>query len=153
MSKLDAQLLEAEEMLAVKLTTAQRVEDTRGLANELDAWSKEWAAVQPEIRALRQTSERPASAQRNSALLPNLARLVEFIDWNHDYHRSLEGKITALRQATEQDHAVVGKLVDDLLEDSKKMLMLPAAHWERCFQNWCATCAATKQRGRLGDPG
>ncbi len=126
-AKLDAQLLEAEEMLAVKLITAQRVEDTRGLANELDAWSKEWAAVQPEMRALRQTSERPASAQKHPALLPNLARLVEFMDWNHDYLRSLEGRITALRQATEQDHAVVGKLVDDLLEDSKKMLMLPVA--------------------------
>lgn len=126
-AKLDAQLLETEEMLAVKLTTAQRAEDVRGLANELDAWSKEWAAVQPEIRALRQTFERPASSQRNPPVPPGLARLVEFTDWNRDYLRSLEGKIAALRQATERDHAVVGKLVDDLLEDSKKMLMLPVA--------------------------
>jgi two-component system, chemotaxis family, sensor kinase CheA len=126
-AKLDAQLLEAEEMLAVKLTTAQRAQDVRGLANELDAWSKEWAIVQPEIRALRQTIERPASAQKNPPRLPGLAKLIEFTDWNRDYLRSLESKITALRQATEQDHAVVGRLVDDLLEDSKKMLMLPVA--------------------------
>ncbi|HEX4120751.1 MAG TPA: response regulator [Verrucomicrobiae bacterium] len=126
-AKLDAQLLEAEEMLAVKLTAAQRAGDVRGLANELEVWNKEWAAVQPEIRALRQSSDRPASPQRNLPRSPALARVIEFLDWNHDYLRSLEGKITTLRQTTEQDHAAVGKLVDDLLEDSKKMLMLPVA--------------------------
>jgi two-component system chemotaxis sensor kinase CheA len=126
-AKLDAQLLEAEEMLAVKLTTAQRAADARGLAGELDKWSKEWAAVQPELRALRQKSERSASSPAAAPPLPGLARLIEFVDWNHDYIRSLDGKITALRQTTAQDHAVTGKLVDDLLEDSKKMLMLPVS--------------------------
>jgi two-component system chemotaxis sensor kinase CheA len=126
-AKLDAQLLEAEEMLAVKLTTAQRAEDVRGLVNDMDAWTKEWAAVQPDIRALRQTFERTVSVQRNPPVPTGLTRLIEFTDWNRDYLRSLEGKITALRHATEQDHKIVGKLVDDLLEDSKKMLMLPVA--------------------------
>lgn len=126
-AKLDAQLLEVEEMLAVKMTTRQRAADLRELTHELDSWNKEWAAVQPAIRALRQTSERPASGLRAAPLPPGFARLVEFADWNHDYLRSLEGKITALRRTAEQDHMVVGKLVDDLLEDSKRMLMLPVA--------------------------
>ena len=61
--KLDAQLLQAEEMLVAKLTTSQRAADLRGLARQLEEWNKEWAAVQPEMRTLRQTSERPASSQ------------------------------------------------------------------------------------------
>ncbi len=126
-AKLDAQLLEAEEMLAVKLTTGQRAADLRELAHELNAWSKEWAAVQPEMRLLRPTSERPLSGHKASLPTLGLTRLVEFVDWNHNYMRSLESKVTALRQTAEQDHMVVGKLVDDLLEDSKKMLMLPVA--------------------------
>jgi two-component system chemotaxis sensor kinase CheA len=126
-AKLDAQLLEAEEMLVAKLTASQRAADLRELARQLEDWSQEWTAVQPEMRALRQTSERPASNQRTIPQTAGLARLVEFVDWNHDYHRSIESKVTALRRTAEQDCMVVGKLVDDLLENSKKMLMLPLA--------------------------
>jgi hypothetical protein len=56
-----------------------------------------------------------------------LTRLLEFFEWNHDYLRSLESKTTALCRTAEQDRLVVGKLVDDLLEESKKLLMLPLA--------------------------
>jgi len=126
-AKLDAQLLEAEEMLVAKLTTRQRVADLRELARQLEEWGKKWAAVQPAMRTLRQTSERTAPNQRTAPQQPGLTRLVEFVDWNHDYLRSLESKVTTFRQTAEQDHKTVGKLVDDLLEDSKKMLMLPFA--------------------------
>ncbi|MBI3853099.1 MAG: response regulator [Verrucomicrobia bacterium] len=125
-AKLDTQLLEAEEMLAAKLTTGQRASDLRELVDRLEEWKKEWATVQPEVRTLRQTFERPASAR--AATPPSgLTKLVEFLDWNHDHLRSLENKVTALRRTAESDHLVVGKLVDDLLEDSKKLLMLPFA--------------------------
>jgi two-component system chemotaxis sensor kinase CheA len=126
-AKLDAQLLEAEEMLAVKLTTGQRAADLRELSHELNAWNKEWAVVQPEMRGLRQISERPVSGETASAPAVGLTRLLEFVDWNHDHLHSLESKVTALRQTAEQDHSAVGKLVDDLLADSKKMLMLPVS--------------------------
>jgi two-component system, chemotaxis family, sensor kinase CheA len=126
-AKLDAQLLEAEEMLVAKLTTSQRAADLRELSRQMEHWNQEWAAVQPEVRALRQSSERSAAGQKTAPQLPGLARLFEFVDWNHDYFRSLESKVTTLRRTAEQDQMVVGKLVDDLLEDSKKMLMLPLA--------------------------
>src|SRR5262249_43152139 len=45
--------------------------------------------------------------------------------WSHDYLRGLESRIAALSHTTQQDHLTIGKLVDDLLEDSKKLLMLP----------------------------
>src|SRR5438876_984729 len=62
-AKLDTHLLEAEEMFAAKLTTGQRAADLRELAERFERWNKEWAKVQPEVRALRQTFERPASVQ------------------------------------------------------------------------------------------
>jgi two-component system chemotaxis sensor kinase CheA len=125
-AKLDMQLLEAEEMLAAKLTTAQRASDLRVLLELLEEWKKEWVTVQPELRALRQTFERPGLVQ-TAARAPGLTRLVEFFDWNYDYFRLLEGKVATLKRTAEKDHLVVGRLVDDLLEDSKKLLMLPLA--------------------------
>ncbi|EDY15982.1 CheA signal transduction histidine kinase [Chthoniobacter flavus Ellin428] len=121
-AKLDARLLEAEEMLMAKLAVSQRAADLRELVVRLETWTKEWAAVQPEVRTVRQALERPTG---DSTGLTGARRLLEFVEWNHDYLRTLESKVTALWKATEQDRSMVGKLVDDLLEDSKKMLMLP----------------------------
>jgi two-component system chemotaxis sensor kinase CheA len=122
-SSLDARLLEAEEMLAAKLAVEQRAADLGALSGRLELWRKEWARVQPRTRALRQ----PLDRRRDAATSPDLRGLAEFLDWNHDYLRTLEGKVTALRRAAEQDRLLIGKLVDDLLENSKKLLMLPLA--------------------------
>jgi len=119
-AKLDARLVEAEEMLTAKLTAGQRVEDLRELARPLEAWRNEWAAVEPDARALRQAMDRPAPSQ-------GLARLLEFFEGNLDRLKSLESSVAALTRTAEQDRLVIGKLVDDLLEDSKKLLLLPFA--------------------------
>ncbi|MGC3990731.1 MAG: hypothetical protein QM796_13830 [Chthoniobacteraceae bacterium] len=119
-AKLDARLLEAEEMLVAKLTARQRAADLRELAGSFDGWAKRWATLQPEIRLLRHRMERA-----ELEVPPALASMLEFVDWNEDYLRSLQGRAAALSRTAEQDRQVVEKLVDDLLEDSKKLLMLP----------------------------
>jgi len=119
-AKLDERLLEAEEMLTAKLAAGQRASDFAALAGEFEEWRKEWVKVQPEVRTLRPDAEQLTAA-------PELARLVDFFDWSHDYLRSLENKVATLRRTAEQDHLVVSKLVDDLLVESKKLLMLPLA--------------------------
>lgn len=132
-AKLDARLLEAEEMLAAKLVTGQRSADLSELVDRLEEWQKEWLKVQPEARALRQSLERLApspGATSNGAL----KALVEFSDWNLDYFRSLESKVATLNRTAAQDKLFVGKLVDDLLEDSKKLLMLPLSTLGGFFQ-------------------
>jgi two-component system chemotaxis sensor kinase CheA len=126
-AKLDARLVEAEEMLTAKLTTGQRAEDLRELAHRFEAWRNEWAAVEPEARALRQAIDRPAPGRADHPPSPGVARLLEFLDWNLDHLKSLESKVAALTRTAQQDRHVIGKLVDDLLEDSKKLLLLPFA--------------------------
>jgi two-component system, chemotaxis family, sensor kinase CheA len=98
-SSLDARLLEAEEMLAAKLAAEQRATDLGALVSGFTQWRKEWARVQPRTRMLRRSMERPGDT----------------------------GKVAALRRTAGQDCLLVGKLVDDLLENSKKLLMLPLA--------------------------
>src|SRR6266404_5293299 len=128
-AKLDARLLEAEEMLAAKLATTQRASDLRQLVDRLGEWSK----IQPQARALRQSLERPALLP-GAASNASLKALVEFSEWNHDYFRSLESKVATLSRTAAQDNLLIGKLVDDLLEDSKKLLMLPLSTLSGFFQ-------------------
>lgn len=124
-SKLDARLLEAEEMLTVKLSTDQRAEDVRELVKRLDAWRREWTAVEPEARALRQAISRPSTTADHAP--PCVARLLAFFDHNLNHLDSFTAHVTALSRAADHDRQVTGKLVDDLLEDSKKLLLLPFA--------------------------
>ncbi len=125
-AKLDARLLEAEEMLTAKLATGQRAKDVRELATRCDAWRKAWTAVEPDVRALRQAIDRPPG-RAGLPSTPGMARLLEFLAWNLDHLNALEGRVAALGRTADQDCQVIGKLVDDLLEDSKKLLLLPFA--------------------------
>ena len=120
-STLDARLLQAEEMLAAKLVAAQRASDLASVAAQFEPWHKAWAKAQPQARMLRRTVEQSANGDR----APALAGLVEFLEWNQDCVRALESRVQSLRRAAEQDQLAVAKLVDDLLESSKKLVMLP----------------------------
>jgi two-component system chemotaxis sensor kinase CheA len=121
-TKLDARLLEAEEMLAAKLVTGQRESELRALLESMTDWRKAWAKVQPAIRVLRQSTRVPVSAPASSS---ELGELIEFFDSSHNHFQSLESRLATLTRTAAQDSLFVGKLVDDLLEDSKKLLMLP----------------------------
>jgi len=122
--KLEARLLEAEEMLTAKLIAAQRVTDLRELCGGFAAWHKAWSAVEPQVRGLRRTYA--AGAQPGPAGA-ELGALLDFLDWNVQCIQSVESRTLALDHAVRQDRYAVGKLVDDLLEDSKKLLLLPFA--------------------------
>jgi two-component system chemotaxis sensor kinase CheA len=115
-AKLEARLLEAEEMLTAKLISTQRVADLQGLCSGLAAWRKAWNSFEPQVQGLR----------RESAVAgEGLARMLEFLDWNSEAVKDVETRALALDRTVRQDRYVVGKLVDDLLEESKKLLLLP----------------------------
>jgi two-component system chemotaxis sensor kinase CheA len=108
---LDERLLEAEEMLGAKIAAAQRTTELDDLADVFEEWRKTWARVQPDARALRREN----------------GPVAEFLEWNHEWLRALEGRVGNLRRAAAHDRFTVDRLVDDLLENSKKLLMLPFA--------------------------
>jgi two-component system chemotaxis sensor kinase CheA len=126
-AKLDARLLDAEEMLTAKLATGQRADDVRELAARFDVWRKAWTAVEPDARALRRAIELRTPDRDRHPAAPGLTRVLEFLEWNLDHVNALAGRVDALTRAAVQDRQVIGKLVDDLLEDSKKLLLLPFA--------------------------
>jgi two-component system chemotaxis sensor kinase CheA len=118
-SSLDTQLLEAEEMVGVKIGAHERAVELGALVGRFEAWRKEWSRIQPRARNLRRAGDSPI------APTVEIREVVSFLEWNQDYLRALEDNVTALRRTADQQRLLVGKLVDDLLENSKKLLMLP----------------------------
>lgn len=108
--RLDSILLQAEEMLATKLLMQQRRQELAALQAMTAAMHKAWSDFNPGQRALQAAEQAP---------------MRELLDQNTVFIKSLNHQLNAVAKATEQDQRMVGRMVDDLLEDMKKALMLP----------------------------
>ncbi len=124
-TKLDAVLLQAEQLISTKLMSGQRAIDLRQTVSIIGSWRKKWAKIYPEVRKIRQlieTKEKPPL--QNLSNLP-LSKFVEFFDWNYTFIDSLEDRLVTLAKSAEHDHRSFVGILDNLLEDTKKILMLP----------------------------
>ncbi len=122
-AKLDTLLHETEEMLSIKLTTAQRAADMRRLVNRFDLWHKEWGRLSTDLRRVQQFVE--TSPADSHPITPSVQKLADFLNWNQVYFEDLSNRLTALTQVVEQDRHDTGALINNLLNDAKKSLMLP----------------------------
>ena len=113
-TKLDTLLLQTEELLMIKLTAAQRTAELRDAEALLEQWGKEWRKIVPELRRARQETKQGQAA-----------RLLDFLEEGHAVFQSLDGMMRSLTRAAERDGRDVGGKVDGLLENTKKLLMLP----------------------------
>jgi two-component system chemotaxis sensor kinase CheA len=123
--KLDAQLLQVEEMLIAKSLMAEHATELRELSGRFDQWRKRWSRVSSSALGLRQSLELKGDSGFGPATAAISSALVEFLDWNSDYVRSLENKVLSISSQAERDRYNIAKQVDDLLDESKKLLMLP----------------------------
>ena len=124
-AKLDALLLQAEELLAAKLAAHQRVTGLRQLQSRPAEWKKKWTKLQGEVRTLQQTLSRKENGSGQALPKGSLVRITEFLDWNREFIESLDIEFADLATASAQDQRSVGAMVDNLLDDMKKIVMLP----------------------------
>jgi two-component system chemotaxis sensor kinase CheA len=128
--KLAAQLLGAEELLSAKLTAGQRVAEVRMVAEWVADWRKAWAGLEGDVRRLRQPADGGDSVQGAH----DLQRLLDFHDWSGDVVRAMEGRVADMARAVRHDRDMVAKLVDDLLDSTKQLLLLPFGSITATFQ-------------------
>lgn len=111
-AKLDAILLQTEEMLAAKLLAQQRYLELREINELAAAWEKDWAGLKEHYPDFyRMAVEQPRAMellQRNSACIETLLE-----------------RLDRLTNAIAQDQRVFGRMVDELLGSMKEALMLP----------------------------
>lgn len=117
---LDRLLRSAEEMLALKHSGQERSRQFGDVEQEFAAWQKRWTSVQVPLRRLRRATRGPDFESSTSA-----AKVVEFVDWSLGYMRALESRIESLVRTAAHDRYAVDRRVDDLLLQSKNLLMAP----------------------------
>ena len=54
-----------------------------------------------------------------------MARVLDFLDWNNDFIKALETRFTVEVKSAERDGRALGGMINNLLDDMKKVLMFP----------------------------
>lgn len=124
-AKLDSLLRQAEELILAKLTAAQRVAELRRISSELAARRKAREKIRPHVLGIQAMFETEVKDGRHGKTGLNVAKLLEFVDQDSTALGSLENAFTMMAASAEQDTRALAKMVDNLLEDAKKVLMLP----------------------------
>lgn len=127
---LDRVLLAAEELLTIKQASVERADELHRIERHFEEWGKQWLGVQVPLRKLRGLAARlPDTPDATPRGAPGgaPAQVLEFVDWTFGYIKSLEGRLRAVAKAAARDQHVIGKQVDELLDESKSLLMMPFA--------------------------
>jgi two-component system chemotaxis sensor kinase CheA len=122
--KLDAVLLQAEELLSVKLGATQQVTRLRQCRTQPAEWKKRWMQLRPDMRSIRHALE---NKQNGAGEGFHWRRVVEFLEWSESCIDALDSGLMEVTKAADHDQRAVGSMVDTLLDDMKKVVMQPFA--------------------------
>jgi two-component system chemotaxis sensor kinase CheA len=131
--RLASQLLSAEEMLVAKLAAGQRASEMRMFSDWLAHWRRTWSSVEPDARRLREGLAAGATPDAAMQAL-QLSRVLDFCDWSGDNVRVVEGRAGDVYRAVQADRDEIAKRVDDLLDSTKQLLLLPFGTITGTFQ-------------------
>jgi two-component system, chemotaxis family, sensor kinase CheA len=110
--KLDSIFLQSEEMLVAKQIAQQRRLELQTVQAMVAAWDKDW-------------SGKVARHPDFYSALVKQPPWLELVEQNAAFIKALSYQLGAMGKAADLDQRMLGKMVDDLLEDMKKVLMLP----------------------------
>lgn len=122
--KVERTLYATEELLAMKSALGQRIAELREAAALLERSHREWTSVQEAARRDLSPANAPSesgSAGRAEAALP------QRIERSREMERTAEEKLRILIRGLSHDRHAFTKTVDSLLDETKKLLLLPFA--------------------------
>lgn len=130
--KLDALLRQAEELIPAKATADQRVTELREISKAIIPLETEWRKIRPHARALpslvggeHRSNGRSPSANGHAATRSRIMKVSVFLERNEIALNSVKQKVAALTKHLEYDRRALDRRVDDLVEDVKRVSMLP----------------------------
>lgn len=124
-TKLDAILLQAEELISIELAGEQRISELGDILTLFGPWRKEWEKAGARARIAGRSPDKQEHETGPSRTESGVAGLLASFD--RSYTRLLEAEIRleGLRKALHSDLRTTGLLVDRLLEGTKSVLLLP----------------------------
>lgn len=125
--KLDDVMRQVEELLLPCLSVGHRAEELGYASTTLAAWKKQRLQVQPILRVVDRELTQNVGENNGSIGEHELPKLLKYLDAEQMQMKVLEGQLTRLQRAAEQDQRLLTSLTDCLRQDIKEMQLLPFA--------------------------
>ena len=119
-AKLDALLLEAEELLAVKQSARDVAGRLAVVRERFNSWKRAWGRLGPALGLAEQAAAASGPADRAA-----IRALVGFAHWNCEFMGGLAAEVSGVAALARQHHHGASVAVDGLIEETKKVLMRP----------------------------
>lgn len=127
-TKLDAILSQAEELLSIKALVRQHSVNSLELKDSLDPWSRQWLRIYPDIKSMRALLERSIHDPAQRAQVSyRWKKIMDFLESTYAFHQTLEGQCSSLNSLTEGTQRTTSNLVDSLLSETKRLLLMPCS--------------------------
>lgn len=125
--KLQAVLLQTEEMLSAKAMATQRARDMEEISSTFDSWKKEWGKALPIVRNLKSEKTRflPLGQLEKRRDDRKRTELNDFLEMNRIFIKSLEERINFEARRAKRDAHSLDDMINNLLEDMKHVMMVP----------------------------
>lgn len=112
--KLDSLLLKAEELIFLKQIAYRYLSSARELAEALTL-PRRFSDMKDELDLLKKVSEQTG----------NYARIIDYIDYISALRENCVTELSELIQAMEQGNREMESMIDDLIDDTKTLTLLP----------------------------
>jgi two-component system chemotaxis sensor kinase CheA len=126
-AKLDLFMQKAEEMLSVKAMARQQRFSCQSLQSKMEDCVKKWYKVAPDIKAARQLMDKLKATSHSPAEQIIWRKMMDVLDWNNEFMELLNDDVKALSKTAHDYSHVTSTTVDVLLDETKRLLMMPCA--------------------------
>ena len=123
--KLDNVLRQSQEMLIARLAMRQRSAEVADLVGLIGEWQTEWSRVDTDVYRLQSWVEKNDEESDTSGMYSLAANAVRFLEWNQKRMRLMHTHARQLSRRLFDDTQDFGVLVETLVDETKRALMLP----------------------------
>jgi two-component system chemotaxis sensor kinase CheA len=124
-AKLDTILLRAEQLLSTKVAASQNAAGARRLLSRFSEWKKNWAKLRIDLRGFQQAFKHREGSNGLSSADSYFPPAAQFLELDLEFIESLHAELTELAKAAEHNQRSVAALVDDFLDEMRKVVMMP----------------------------
>lgn len=136
--KLDNLLLQAEEMILMKLSISRRLGEIREIIPVLEDLKKKRTAAAPVLKSLQKD---PGAAGEEY-----WQKLLDYFQHQDQAFREIQAKTGRIARSLRSDHRVFNTMINAHLEDMRRTLMLPFATLTESFPRMVRDMARQKDK-------
>lgn len=122
-AKLDTLLMQAEEMLSLKLMANQRANNLQKILNELLQWNKKSSEIYGSFNEIKQDLK--FEGRGSSRTEKKINKITNFCDWSNIHFKNIEKDLAETISLASDENYSANSKIENLLEDVKELITIP----------------------------